>query len=74
MDPLQAEAYSVGDAILEANELDLAVTMSPVREECQDQAKCRRLRICVAVGQRYVWDVIEDVTARSVERHSLRRS
>lgn len=74
MDPQQAKAYSVGDAILEANELDFAVTMFPVREECQDQAKCRCLRIRVAVGQRYVWDLVEDILFRAVERHSLRQS
>ena len=68
------QAYSVGDAILETDELYIAVTMFPVRKECQDQAKCRGLGICIAVGQRQVWDLVEDVIAHAVERHSLRQS
>ena len=68
---INAEAYSVGDAILETEEIYFAVTMFPVREECQDQAKCRRLRIRVTVGQRYVWDVVEDIIAHAVQRHCL---
>lgn len=43
--------------------------MFPVRKECQDQAKCRFSRICVVVGQRYVWYVVEDFIAHAVERH-----
>lgn len=69
-----AEAYSVGYAILETDELYFAVTMFPVREEGQDQAECRCVRVCVVVGQRYVWDVIEDVIAHAVKTHCLRQS
>ena len=65
------KAYSIGDAILETNEFYFAVTVVPVREECQDEAKCRSLRIGVAVGQRQVWDLIEDVIARATGRHCL---
>lgn len=47
---MNAEAYSVGYAILKTDELYFAVTMFPVREEGQDQAKCRCVRVCIAVG------------------------
>lgn len=71
---MNAETYSVGYAILKTHELHFAVTMFPVREEGQDQAKRRYVRVCIVVGQRYVWDVIEDVIADAVETHCLRQS
>ena len=66
---IDREAYSVGDAILETDKLYFTVTMFPVREESQDQSKCRCLRIGIAVGQRYIWDVFEDGIGYAVERH-----
>lgn len=71
---MNAEAYSVGYAILKSDEFYFAVTTFPVWEEGQNQAKCRCVRVCTVVGQRYVWDVVEDVIIYAVETHCLRRS
>ena len=48
--------------------------MFPVRKDCQDQAKCRSLRIRIAVGQGYVWNFVEDFIGRAIERHGLGQS
>ena len=66
---MKAEAYRIGNTILETDEIYFAITMFPVGKERQDEAKCRCVGIRITVRQRYVWDLIEDVIARAVNRH-----
>ena len=70
---MNAETYRIGDTMLETDEVYFAIAMFPVRKKRQDKVKCRCLGVGIVVGQRYVWDLIQNVLACAVNRHYYSR-